>query len=76
MGRELKLPFNISRREFVQSCATGLAFFAAAPAELVRGISSGELAVPSGAASRVLPLDQDWIFAGRLNEQALQPGFC
>lgn len=67
-------PFEISRRDFVRSCAVGAAGLFSGSGLLAR-TASGALAVQSGSAHRAIPLNQDWLFGGKLNEAGLQPGF-
>lgn len=66
---------EISRRDFVQSCALGALAFAAAPmlrAQTPRASAAGE---GSGPATRVLELDRDWLFGGKFNPAATAPQF-
>lgn len=61
----------LSRRQFVRDCALGVAALACAPA----APSTAGSAPAAGAADRVLLLDSDWLFGGKLTPGALDPGF-
>src|SRR5258708_1630722 len=65
----------LSRRDFVQRCAVGALAFTAAPmlrAQSPRAAAQGEA---SGAATRELPLDRDWLFGGKFHAAAVAPQF-
>ncbi len=60
----------VSRRGFLQSCT------AAALASVPVLQSWGAVTSQRGPAQRTLSMDRNWLFGGKLNEAALQPGFA
>ncbi|HWH68435.1 MAG TPA: glycoside hydrolase family 2 TIM barrel-domain containing protein, partial [Candidatus Sulfotelmatobacter sp.] len=66
---------TVSRRKFVQQCALGAMALAAAPILGCRSAESHPMPPRSGPASRVMPLDRDWLFGGKLDPAALAPQF-
>src|SRR5437773_1502076 len=65
---------EISRRNFVQNCVLSASALAAMPILGCRGVI-GKSVPANGLASRTLPLDQHWLFGGKLNPEALLPQF-
>lgn len=65
-------PSLLSRREFVQTCALGVAALTSAPLLGCRTLAQEK---PPGAASSRISLDRDWLFGGKLEPAALAPGF-
>ncbi len=64
--------YNISRREFIQTCALGAAALASGS---ILGCSTSKPGSAStrGPASFSFPLDQDWWFGGKINPDAPTP---
>jgi beta-galactosidase len=60
---------SLSRRDFVQRCVIGASAMAAMP--LLAKQDGGS----SGAASLIVPLDQDWLFGGKLDPAGVSPEF-
>ena len=75
MNKNLHEPLEMSRRDFVRSCAAGAAVLVSGSSLLPQPTSSGKLAARSGSAYRTIPLNEDWLFAGKLTDAALQPTF-
>jgi hypothetical protein len=65
----------VSRREFVQRCAVGAMALASAPIAGCRSASPGRMARRTGPASRMIPLDQDWLFGGKFDPVAIARDF-
>jgi beta-galactosidase len=63
---------QFSRRRFVQSCAAALA---SVPVLQCWGTGEQAFAGTRGRAQRVLSLDQDWLFGGKLPLEALENAF-
>lgn len=63
---------NISRRDFVRTCALGTAFLASG-AIVSRASVSGPQS--NGPANLELPMDHDWLFGGKYQDGADQPGY-
>ena len=66
---------SLSRRKFVQSCVSGVAAVSLAPILGCKSTSGERRSSPNGPASHVLPLNQDWLFGGKLDPAALLPAF-
>lgn len=66
---------TVSRREFVKRGALGAIALAAAPVLGCRSAATRRTAHRTGPASRTIPLDQDWLFGGKLDPAALAPTF-
>ncbi len=75
MNKDPDVPLEMSRRDFVRSCAAGAAALVSGTTLLAQPTSSSKLAARSGSAYRTLPLVEDWLFGGKLSDPALQPGF-
>src|SRR6476660_4017055 len=58
---------SLSRRDFVKRCAISASALVAMPVLAKTG--------GNGPASLTLPLDQDWLFGGKLDPAALSPEF-
>ncbi len=65
----------VTRRHFVQRCALGAVALAAAPMQGCRTAAPGKAASPTGPASRIVPLDGDWLFGGKFDPVAVTPAF-
>ena len=61
----------LSRRDFVHHCALGAFALASAPVLGCRSVGSGTGARRSGAASRTLNLDRDWLFGGKFTPEGI-----
>jgi len=66
---------GVSRREFVQRGALGALALTAAPVLGCRSVGNSAQGRRTGPASRTIPLDQDWLFGGKLDPAALAPTF-
>ena len=66
---------HISRRDFIRDCAAAAATLTSVPILGGWGTNSNSIAAPSGPARRALSLDRDWLFGGKLDAAALEPGF-
>jgi beta-galactosidase len=75
MQRESDSPLEISRRDFIRTCAAGTAGLLSLPSGLDRPLASGRPEVQAGAQFHNVPLNRDWLFGGKLVTAALQPGF-
>ena len=64
---------RLSRRNFIRSCAATAALVSAPVLESWSTTTSR--ARQAGPAHRTLPLDQGWLFGGKLNPSALEPDF-
>ncbi len=66
-----------SRREFIRTCSLGTAALASGSVLGFFNAAKALAASPSGAASYLFSLDQDWLFGGRWNGDSdyLQPGY-
>ncbi len=62
-----------SRREFTQRSALALLTLASCPVLSARGVTPSQLR--TGAATRVFPLDRDWLFGGKFTPDAAAPEF-
>ena len=63
----------VSRRKFIQNAALGATALATLP---ILGCRSGTAqAAGRGPTHRTIPLANDWLFGGRFNAAATQPGF-
>ena len=67
---------GISRRRFVRGCASGAAVLVAT-AVLGRHASGQDSGIRGsrGPASRIMPLNDGWLFGGKLNAAAIAPQF-
>jgi len=65
----------ISRREFVQTSAIGALALASGCTFTGGGPDRVKSSPPLGAAQRVFPLDQDWLFGGKFDAAAIAPDF-
>jgi beta-galactosidase len=76
MAKNCTPPLEFSRRDFVRRCAAGAASaFSDAIFPLPR-VSVAQTARPMSAEVWSLPLNGDWLFGGKLRDDAaLQPGF-
>ncbi len=63
------LPASVSRRNFLQGCA---AILVTPP---VGGHFANAALLPTGAAQKIISLDQDWLFGGKWIPAAAQPNF-
>jgi beta-galactosidase len=68
-------PLEMSRRDFVRSCAAGAAALVSRSTTLAYTSALNHLAVRPGSESRTVPLNDDWLFGGRLTEAVLQPEY-
>ena len=75
MNKDWIKQLEISRRGFVQSCGLGAAVLAANSILQSQGLSISESAGRAGSLPQNLPLDEGWLFGGKLTDAALQPGF-
>ena len=66
MDSELLKQNQLSRRNFVRSCAAGAAIVAAGP---LWGLAPADKASQTGPAHLLFALDQDWLFGGKVNAQ-------
>jgi beta-galactosidase len=66
-------PNALSRRDFVQGCAVGA--FALASAPILGCRSTGAFPGRTGPANLTVNLDRDWLFGGKFNPAAHEPGF-
>lgn len=66
-------PTAISRRDFVRTSALGAMALAAGPILWSRNQAAAATA-NSGPASRIIGLDRDWLFGGKLSPAAREPG--
>jgi len=84
MNKNLNGSKNFSRRDFIRTCGIGAA--AAATTTLLGGFVTKAIASPKFTAqlynesglhisSYLYSLDQNWLFGGRFNAEALQPNF-
>ncbi|MDE3057889.1 MAG: twin-arginine translocation signal domain-containing protein [Bacteroidota bacterium] len=65
---------NFSRRDFIRTCALGTA--ALASGSLFGGSTLKAFAAPrTGPESVLFPLNQNWLFGGKFNSEALNPKF-
>ncbi len=68
--------FEVSRRDFVRSCAVGAAAFASGFTLPFPGAPAGKSARQDGSACWSLALNRDWLFGGKLKDPAaLRPAF-
>lgn len=65
---------DFSRREFLKTCALGAAAVASG-AVVGKADTATAKGAGSGAASIIFPLNQGWLFGGKLTPPALEPGF-
>lgn len=66
---------DLSRRKFIRTLALGTAVVAYAP-KLKRYRAIGSALLPkTGPASYRFEMNQDWLFGGKFNNDALRPGF-
>jgi len=63
---------SVSRRQFLRNAVLGASAVTIIP---MLGCRSGWPQKAAGAASRNLPLDNDWLFGGRFSDAAAQPAF-
>src|SRR5579859_7444086 len=63
---------EISRREFVRTCALGATLLASGA---LTGCATTKSSKTTGAAALILPLDQDWLFGGKFVDGADTPVF-
>jgi beta-galactosidase len=75
MHRKLNSAHRMSRRNFVCSCAAGAAGVISGSSVLGRARSTDNREVRAASVYRTIPLDQGWLFGGKLTDAALQPGF-
>ena len=75
MSKAANMPGTLSRREFVQRAALGGIALAAAPVLTCWSAGPGSTTRPTGLATRIIPLDQDWRFGGKFDAVALAPTF-
>jgi beta-galactosidase len=66
-------PTALSRRDFVQGCAVGALALASSPIIGCRSIGAGPGG--TGPANLTVNLDRDWLFGGKFNPAAQEPGF-
>ena len=64
-----------SRRDFIQSCALGVAALASAPILGCRSAGPGKMNHSSGAPSRILSLNDRWLFGSKFIPAATAPDF-
>ncbi len=62
---------SLSRRDFVRNCVLSASALAALP--IVGCCTGGKTS--SGPSSRTVSLSKNWLFGGKLNPEALAPGF-
>ena len=65
----------ISRRRFLRDCTISASALASLSVSGCRSLISSKTAQTTGPASRTFPLDQDWLFGGKFNPEALAPSF-
>jgi beta-galactosidase len=75
MNNSTKASSPVSRRQFVQQCAWSAVALAATPILGCRTAGSARTAPRNGPATRTLPLEQDWLFGGKLDPAGLAPTF-
>ncbi len=63
----------ISRRNFVQTCTIGVLALASGP--VTSCLTSKKATGISGPASRIISLNQNWLFGGKFNPASLAPSF-
>jgi beta-galactosidase len=63
---------SISRRRFLRDAALGASAVAVIP---ILGCRSDRAKIAAGPASRIIPLDNDWLFGGKFSDAAMQPAF-
>ena len=68
-------PAPVSRRYFIQRCGLGALALASGPILGCKSTGPGERPGRKGPASGTIPLDGDWLFGGKFNSAALEPGF-
>lgn len=75
MNKERTERREISRRDFVQTCALTATALASASIPQSRITPVRESTGQTGPARRTLVLDQGWLFGGKLSDAAREPGF-
>jgi beta-galactosidase len=66
---------DFTRRDFIRTCALGTAALASGALVGSANTARAKTAAKSGPASRIVPLNQGWLFGGKFNVNALQPSF-
>ena len=75
MSKKVTRLTQISRRDFIRDCAVTAATLTSVP--ILGGWSANRDPIQgkSGPACRTFSLDRNWLFGGKLDAAALQPGF-
>lgn len=66
---------RITRRDFIRDCAATAATLTSVPILGGWGANNDSIAGTMGFAHRRIPLDQNWLFGGKLDAAALESGF-
>lgn len=75
MLTETTKPRDLSRRQFIKTCAIGSAALAAGSI-LGCNMKKTQTLLQTGAASYKFSLDQNWLFGGKYNTNAVKPMFA